>query len=602
MAGFMSGFGTAFANSFNQHNAESAAVKRDKIKMDYDDFRTRRDAAEKQDKINEKNIKAAKQMVAMTGQPDEAWSAVYDMLSADVSQSEIMKQLQANTAIVNPEAATTQPGEGATASDPRDDLTQGAATAVDAQMEQSGMTPPPPGEGLFGDAKTGMGVDSAQQAAPRPQQTVPPQTAEQVPPPKPVSGENIPGRSDAKITWQPKAEVPDISKVNSIGDAIAYQFRIEQTGTPEQKLAAKDLLERYQHMKATEAKLEAQANGTGFQFARGWMRDAEGGWTGGVVTPRDTGRGDGSVTWEDAYGNPVDASQILPANKNMESDIEAISKEMSKPLDDYEKAKSDYKTMARSSAKLTKLTQMHPEALGKSGDLSQWSDELKRAGVNILQIVNPALDLNGNVIPRTSNFSQLDKAETALKGTLKGLTDRNAINAVNAGLIDIEATRLAYLYAAQSGQEGRSVAITEFENFKNVATGRGNPDTLAQSAANFLEERRKNLAEQEQMINRGGGAGINFKGKYPGVPNPFEIRSTLEQEIQDDPELQTSLDTVDAAGKPAPGGQVDTEQKDVPKWLSKAVAQDGGPITPEVWRELSPAGRKYLEKKFGDQE
>lgn len=602
--GFMAGFGSAFADSFKQQEQIQAQEKQDAVKMRFTDYMSRRDEQVKQDKENAKNMKAAEQLVNMSGQPAEVKFAVYDMKSAGMSDEMIMKQLEANTAIITP---NTTAGDTSGPADPRDGLTEGAQTSVDAQMQQSGMTPPAPEQGIFGRIKGAMTGGSSQERDQRTSDRADQQIADatgQTPEAvqstmkgQDVSGDPVPGRSDVSIKWQPKPSVLDVSKISTVGEALTYQFQVDQSGTETEKLQAADLVARHQHQKATEAAMAAQASGTGFTFSRGFIKDANGGWTGGVAIPQDDGRG--GYIWRDAQGNQLDSAQVLPADKNMEADIKQISTEMGEPIKKYEASKTDFKALARTSAEISQLAKEHPEAMGASGDLSQYTDAFKRAAVNVAKIVNPKFDPGierDQVDPGV--FGELEKAERATNGMLKGVVDRNEQNALYATLMDIKATRLAYMWAKDMGQQGRGVSNADFNNFKNVAKGGGNPAALKQSAADFLAESRKNLQDQEQSLMGGGASGIYFEQKYPGVPNPFKISSTIDQEVQGDPQLQQAIDQVSDNSQPE-GNQAPAGGTEVPTWLPKAVGSNGESITPQVYQNLSPRGKELLEKKFG---
>lgn len=604
--GFMAGFGSAFADSFNQASHERSNQEQDAIRMRFADYQTRAGERRKVDRDNAMALKRAQAIVRAAGAPEAAVGTVYQGLANGASDEWAIKLLNDNDVQVTNDGATSQTGENAPA-DPRDDLTQGASSAVAGQMKSSGMQTPNDGQGIFGNMKKAMNAQS-QDKVPRDISqaddaigSATGQTGEQVrsamEPSPPVEQGSVPGVPDAQVKFTPKKSVPDRGKINNIGDAVAYDQWAKTEGSEADKIYAKNTLDAFMHEKATEANMTAQANGTGFTYARGFIKNADGKYDGSVAVPESDGRG--GYTWKDTHGNVLDPTQVTPVDKNMEGDIQNVSKEMTKPLQDYNDSKNDFKTLARTSSSLSKMAQKWPEAMGASGDISQYTDAMKRAGVNVLKILNPNLDPDGNVSVDQGVFGELEKAEHTANSMLKGVTDRNSENALHATLIDIQATRLAYLWAKQMGQQGRGVSNNDFKNFKDVAKGGGNPQALKQSAAEFLGESKKALLNQEDTLKAGGAAGNYYKQKYPNVPLPFEIGTTVDQEMQADPELQQSVDTVNDNSQPQ-GNQIDNNTE-IPPEVTAGKMKDtkGEPISPAVWQELSEPTRNYFKKKNG---
>lgn len=611
--GFMAGFGSAFADSFHQDQDQKASERQDMFRMQYQDYISQRDYRQKEDLENKKALNLSRSLVQASGQPPEAVSTAYNLIRNGASSEYVAKFLEENQASVDTRGGNTaQPGEAATASDqpadPRDDLSSAAAGSVDGQMKAAGMATPKEG-GIFGKVKQGLhdvfnpegrtqrNIDANTKKI-GDMSGVPQQQVKDTLAGKDAPGEPIDGMPNATIKWTSKQKPIDVSKINTVGDAIAYNEQMKLHGTDAQKLEAKNLVDAFMHQKAAEARMTAQSNGTGFTYARGFIKDANGQTDGSVAIPTDDGQG--GYIWKDAHGNTLDESQVIPVDKNMETDIEAVSKENVKPLQDYQQAKADYKVLARTSSEISALAKAHPEAMGKSGDISQFTDSLMRAGVNVAKIVNPKLDPEGNIVPDEGALGEAEKAEHAINSMIGGVKDRNSKNALYATLMDIKATRLAYLWAKDMGQTGRGVSNADFNNFKNVAKGGGNPQALKQSAADFLAEKRKGLLDQEAILKQGGAAGNYFKKKYPSVPLPWDIGQGIDQEVAGDPELSQSIDTVNDNSQPDPNSQMDTTPKDIPEWLSKVKdSTDGSTMTPEVYQNLSPRGKELLKKKYG---
>lgn len=608
----MAGFGSAFAQSFNQENDRIAQAKEDTFKLHYADYISQRDYRQKIDLENKKAMNLAKSLVASTpGQPAEAWQATYNNLVNGSSPEAEQKRLQDYQATVNT-SATTKPGEGTGVSsassapsgqtpDPRNDLSSAAQSSVSSQMAASGMQQPQ-GGGIFGKVKQGlhdvfsadgqnqrMGERANQRVAATagvPQQQVTDTIANANTPSTPLDG--VPG---ASVQWSVKPANWEIlrSKVNTLGDAIALHERAKTEGNVAHIQESKSLVDAFMHEKATEANLNAESIGQSFKYARGFIKGPDGKYDGSVAMPNYH---DGELSWVDHNGKTLDPGQVTPVDKNMETDIKNVSDEMVKPVQDYQSTKNDTKQLIRLSSDISKLAKQHPEAMGASGNISQFTDAFKRAGVNVAVILNPNFDPNkpvNQVDPGV--FGELEKAEKATNGMLKGVTDRNAQNAYYATLMDIQATRLAYMWAKDQGQTGRGVSNADFNHFKDVAMGGGNPAALQKSASDFLAQKLKSVQDQEATLGQGGSAGTYFKQKYQGVPLPWDVGTTMDQEIKSDPELQQSMDYVNAGQGPDLSGQVDTTSKTP---IPPEVAKSHPDITQDVWDIMVEQGTDKL--------
>jgi hypothetical protein len=645
--GFMAGFGSAFAQSFNQENQAIQQHQDDIFKMRYTDYITQRDKREAEDKQNAKNMKAAAALAQTYSQPDEAKWAIYDMLNSGVDQSIIAKQLLDNQAVVS-QSSTTKPGEAATPADPRDNLTDAAQSSVDGQMEASGMKAPK-GGGIFAGSTAATNVSSpstgtgganrpasslsgtfhdifssqgkTSRATDRANADISAVTGKSVDEiNRTIAGEQkvetdpIPGRPDVQIKWQPKAGVgwfDDMAKkVNTVADAQVLYNLAQEKGTPSQQAWALKTLNDLKKNSAEQAHLAAQENGTGFTYSRGFVKDAN-----GVASDHQVRFVPGNNVdipdhfVDEGTGEQFSVDQVIPVNKDQEAALVDVAKEAQKPYEEYNQSKLQYKQAVRIASTASKLAKENPGAIGIPGNIAQGIDMLRRAGLETVNLVRgprgfePPTDQSGNVVITDAAQKDLDKAEDfiqkQLQGEKGGLIDRASKTALQATLLDIQTTKLAYMMAAQQGQAGHAISNKDFQAFKNSASGGGNPEALRQAAAQMIQEQHQKLIDMEKQLTAGGPATAAYKNRYgKNAKTGFEIPSTIDTEIAEDPDLKAAIDSVNAAIPDTTGQQVDTKIE-APEWLSKAVDSEGNPITPEVYQELPQKSKDILKKKYG---
>lgn len=249
MAGFMSGFGPAFANSFSRAREASAQREQDMFKLKYADYISRRDQIESEKKQDAKDVEYAKSVAQQYGNPD-AWGEIYKMKRSGVPDSQIFKRLDEYEPVISP--METSKGDTSGPADPRDGLTQGAQSSVDAQMSESGMQPPANG-GIFGDLKGGLGIGSSLGMKPRGSReervtgriaeasgTTPDEINKTL---QPRDGEPMTAVPDLKVAWKPRTKPTDWYDVKTMNDAAVNLTKAERTGNPEDIATAKAVYE-----------------------------------------------------------------------------------------------------------------------------------------------------------------------------------------------------------------------------------------------------------------------------------------------------------------------------------------------------------------------
>ena len=591
MAGFMAGFGSAFSDSFNATRKREADDKSDLFKMQYTDYISKRDERTKQDAINAKNVKAAKEMVRMTGQPDDAWGAVYSQLSADIPAATIMKQLEENQATVEPVTNVTSPGDNGAPADPRDDLTQGASSAVDSQMKSSGMATPP-GGGIF--SRIGAALGGNTQEAPETQDRssrfdqgldrvaeASGTTTDDVKNTlnSPAEGTPVPGADDFKVTWAPKASAgtaPDLGKVTSEEEAQTAIDWYTSKGMTKEAEIARTMLNNQMKITDSKLRLKAIAEGTMPEINTGAIRGPD-----NTVTNVRKSVINGEEIWTDGLGNQVDAAKVEEDTPAMLRDIDEMTKAQAQPTQDYYVAADTFKQTARTGTALVQILKKYPQAEGMTNNLSQVFDFYKRGAQNILSILNPTTDEDGNLLISGASMSKAESIEKDLEKKLAGPLDANTRVAIASALVDIKTTKLAYAAAAQQGQTGKGVNQQEFENFRKSFSS-GGPKAIMLSVNETLQDMQERLKDQANNINKNSIYMRKFEQIY-GRPSPFQPVEDPDKLMESDPELRQNFERL--RGDADSTGFTQTKQpvsEPMPEGLPDGITQEDWDIaTPE---------------------
>lgn len=635
--GFMAGFGSAFADSFNQQQKASTELKSDKIKMDYEYALSRRKTLDEIDRTNASALKVAQRIVEMTHQPPETLGTIYD-LTRNGNEEQAWKWARENTAsVVKPGGDTAIPGDTSGPADPKSDLTSGAQSSVNAQMSASKMGAPAPDTGLFGktpEAISGGAAptptpdprDTTGNATPRPSASVgptatptvgnnqQPDAATQNQQPKPqepaVTGQPVVGEPNGgNITWAPRDTTTWASlrvQANNPNDALALNEWAKIHGTPAQKAEAQHLLTVYDNAKNDTITRQAIATGQGYRIQRAFIRDGKGGYTGETAYP-DYSQDDIHPTWKDKNGNELPPEMVEPVGRDQEADMKSVSQEGSEALKPYQQAKQDAKDFIRTSHDYIKLLKDNNgkydgKAMDISGNVSQFIDRYRRAGINIIDLVAP----KGNIEDTSTAIGELDAAKSKIENELASgrFIEENSRNAMKASLIDIQGTKLAYQMAAQANGSTKGVSNQDFQHYKDIVSGGGNPQTAAKALQMSVQQAVKSIAGMEGDIKKGKGSASYYAGRYNNAPNGFDMGTGFDQESQSDPEISKALKEInsDASIEDNPGQQVNTDP-DTPDWAKGAtkpiIGLDGNEVPKNIWRHLPPALQEAIKAKNG---
>lgn len=601
--GFMAGFGSAFSESYNAGVKADRQQKDDEFKLRFSDYVTRRDKLEEQNKVNEKNVKTARRIAQMTGQPADAWGTAYDMLSGGATFDDVYKLYQNNQATISRKDQSATQGDTGQQAQPEGDLTANAANSVNAQMSASGMRTPPDG-GVFKGAANAVG-GIAQQEGQTPAIPTDNNPMHQGQRPSPiderisrVTGANqqeidkvmaanaatppspVPSDDNYEVKWSPKttglATKPDWKAISGPGEAAYALNWARKYGSKDELALAESLYTDFTKLGAEQMKQKGIAEGTYREPTRGRMYDGDGKANGEMVH-RVPDRNGGYV-WKDASGRQVDEGSFLPFDKGMEEELADIAKNTGKQTQEYNDNIASFKDLARTGDDLVSLASAYPQAMGMSGDVLQRFDSVRRTVTNIASILSPEVDPKTGLINVDSGaFKKLGDAERQVMESMKGPLDQAEKLALAATLMDIKSTKLAYLMASQSGAgTGRAISNVDFQNFKQAAIGGGNPEAVKLATADLIHQQYLKLKDQENAINSAGSAVGNFEGRY-NTKSPDRPAMSVDDILANDPKTRAMIENFSGAAK----NNSLTQTKQSTKIDPNDPPPEG--ITPEEW-------------------
>lgn len=146
---FMLGFGDSFSRSFEAGLARKERRREDLFKIKFDEYKSQREARDKQTAKAEKNAKKAKALVeGIPGIPQGAWMNAYEWLNAELSEEEVVRRLKEGTFNASELPAgqvssASRQTEEALAASQTPEPTKPASTAAPAQTPSRPQVPAP---------------------------------------------------------------------------------------------------------------------------------------------------------------------------------------------------------------------------------------------------------------------------------------------------------------------------------------------------------------------------------------------------------------------------------------------------------------------------
>ncbi len=598
--GFAAGFGTAFADSFNTAYENRKAQEHDTFQTYYKSYLDKQSKDEEWKREDKKYVDGAKALVASSGAPLEAWGWVYQQMKAGVTGDKITDMLANGTFEVKKAA----PSDGSGTASKDNNLTGQAQSSVDAQMTQSGMTPPAQG-GIFGQFNTGMQNKFNQKIAK--QQGVDPDVIAKSMSTDSVQSEPIPGMDGSTIKYIPGPSV-SLSKINSLAEAISYKRLMLEQGRTEDAAKADRLIQDFN----AQDQIEKEGNVNFFQPTVGAiMGDKPGTWNG--VADRVGDKWVNRKTGEEV-------SNVRAYDKPVLDAFDTLADKTAEPREKLVAARQNIVSMTRTVSSMQQIAEKVPEALDMSGDIISTADKYVKGIGNIYKTVTGAsktfINDDGTVNERTAkkSYDALSTVEERLQGEIDamektGVMDRAKYVAIAASMIQVKQQKLAYQYGMAMGQEGRSLDQKEQKAFQDAAAGKGRIDVLVASASDYIKEAYDNTLAAGDAITREGELRM---APYGGLPMPTPLVENLDDYLKSqDVDEKTGKSLYDDVMKyrnydpVAALDGVEQESKDaekvstgIPKEYRKAAEKAG--VDDATWDLLDEQSKKDIQELYGE--
>ncbi len=572
--GFAAGFGTAFADSFNTAYENRKAQEHDTFQTYYKAYLDKQSKDEDWKRKQGEMVNAAKTLAAGSGAPAESWEWVYGQLQAGASPNKINDMLSSGTF----EIKDAGPSDTSGAATPDNDLTKNAQTTTDAQMVESGMTPPKAG-GIFGQFNQGMQDKFNAKIAK--QQGVDPETIAKSMSTADIPSEPLAGASGKSIKYIPGPSI-DLGKINSINEAIGLKQWAASKGNAKYEAYADQLIEKYRQ----QDELEKQNNVNFVNPTMGAIYGDKPNTWNGIADKR------GDKWFNRATGEEVSSDMVRGYGKQELEAFDKLADKTAEPREKFEASRGNLISMARTTGQLYDLAKEVPEGLDLSGDISMTVDRYLKGAKNVLSILSGSntsdlIKSDGSVNTDLVNegFKTLTSAEKKLEAQFSSVTDRNERVALAATLMRIKQQKLAYQYGMAMGQEGRSLDQREQERFMQSAAGNGRVDAILATAADYTREAYENTVRMQKGISREGDLRMAPMGN---IPLPVPLAEDVDQYIQtNEPDLverinqYKNLDPVDFVKKSSP-------QKEEPVGI------------PDGWEKIDPENANIDSQMLND--
>lgn len=556
--GFMAGFGPAFSRSFEGARDRAHAERQDTFRLVYQDLIQKREKRDAEIKEDRKAVAKAKALAAsVPGVPEEAWMKAYEWVKSDLSDSQIMENLQTGSFEIAQSAASPD--------------TPTAPSSVDTQMTASGIAPAAeqtapvqPASAPRGEVDTGNPITNfLKKKAGTSGDLRREKAIERIAKETGASVDDI----RAELDGTPSADVSvDPTRVKYTPGALSNKpdefntgeeasielaqakTAYDQNPTPQNEHRLMKAQERLQAIIAwtdTQEAIKAKRNGTmpngvlhkiygpnGYETSALIQQDEQGSY-------RIDERGKKTYLAEDQTAEPVSEQEL--------KDIDAIMSDMKVPTQELAARKASVESAIQTVARMNDAVEKSQGkilAAGPSGALAwiqKMAFQLGVAGDEIQQTIAGA-------DAAASNFASGQPIDQGMVNQelqkLKGLhdtllsKDQNDL-AVQKGLYDTQKAIFTYQLASAMGQDGKSLAEPERKLFSQLAASGTSPDKFRESMAAILGNMVDSVDAQGRAIGDGTQRLNLFREQYGYIPKGVEITGMAESLDQnEDPTVQ----------------------------------------------------------------
>lgn len=596
MAGFMAGFGPAFSRSFEGARDRAHAERQDTFRLVYNDLIQRREKREEETKEDRKAVAKAKALAAsVPGVPEEAWMKAYDWVKSDLSDAQIMENLQTGSFEVGQAAPT--PDAAA------------APSAVDTQMSASGIAPAAAPEATpaspeqkpteldtgnpitaFLRKKAGSSGDFRRE-----------QAIEKIAKNTGASVDDVRAELDgtspttasvdsSRVKYTPGAMSKEPSKFDTITEAQVELDDAVASGDPRRIQTAERTLKSIITAIDTEEAIKAKHSGKGSALHR-------------IIGPNgyelhanvyEDGQGkfhlnDGKKTY---LG---DDQQALPVDDNEYKLLEAIDSDLKKPFEELAVKKASVESTIQTVARMDDIVKQSGDRVLSDlpSDFVSWWDRWTK-GVDVAVEIAQSAASGGNTAAETfANDGMINKDDINRKLTdLRGLNEQLMTQdmsklSVQKAIYETQKAIFTYQLASAMGQDGKALSNEERKIFAQLAS----VGTTAEKFRGAMSATLNNMVDSVDSQVRAIPAGSSSLGRYIeqyGTPPASATPPMMSEELDNakDPTIKATWGWIRPQKEEAPS------ETDGLTPASQEEANLPAPVSAADYNTI-PSGTKY---------
>lgn len=493
MPGFMSGFGQAFAQSFNQARQNSAAAERDDVRMAFESKMQNRKFGYESAQEDRKQIGRAKSFALATQGSEDAWKEFYNIRY--LSDEQLTKWGKENQIKIMKDTTGINPPKNV--SDDGVDLTEKADSSVETQMAENGMPINKRG-GLFDRESWGAQAKANREARinKKVDQILGPDESVSVSEANEKELEGVPGYKVSITPRESPIDVDEMYKANTSIEAGNWVLRAEDYA---EKTGDFGPLEKAKEMYTSVVMHEEIASDRkGKEAGFGPPTSAA------IVTP------DGKTVFTHEKGpngewlingQPVPkGTQVIPVDKDAKAQMADIIKATRPEVIKHQEQVEAYNGLLNDGNAIVNYLKMAPNAMTAGGKYASWAKEFTSNLDGTLQIFTDRPDAVDRNTLKTF-VDEIGKVEDSLK---TGQWEEVKKNAVVHRLIEARQTLMAYSLAKASGAgSGNNLSNKDIENFKGIVSGHGDKHVWLQTYQDLLTKAEQGINVSAESLNNG---------------------------------------------------------------------------------------------------
>jgi hypothetical protein len=569
MAGFMSGFGPAFSRSFEGARDRAASERQDTFRLVYSDLISKREKRDAEVKEDRKAVAKAKALASsVPGVPEEAWTKAYEWVKSDLSDAQIMENLQTGSFEVG---ATPPAADQAAAPD-----------AVSSQMEASGIAPAAsptpevtPASAPRGEVDTGNPITaflrkkSGKQGDFRREQAIEKiarETGASVDDVRAELDGSAPVGTDvnsSSVKYTPGALSQNPDKFDTIEkasiEAAQAATAYESNPTPQNKARLDKAEQRMQAIisaKDIEAALKAKHDGKGSALHK-------------IMGP--SGYELHAEVYEDEQGKFSihggkktylgDDQEAIPVSEQELKLLEEINSDLKVPRQELASKKASVEAAIQTVDRMKKTVD---DSQGKvladlPSSFVSWLDRFTKGTDVGLELANDAVNGSNTAAERMASDEPISQAEIDQKlGELRGLNESLMSQNMNdlsvqKGLYETQKAIFTYQLASAMGQDGKSLAEPERKLFTQLASVGTDPEKFQVAMAGILNNMVDTVDSQVRALPQASGSLQTYMSMV-GDPPKGIIPDLMSDQLSasTDPSIKATWGWVRPQEAPAP--------------------------------------------------